>query len=230
MKITTITKRASHIGAGNWFGPRDIFPGFEIDQETGAVVVLVRECADWKRARGCTDVCRTELSADGATLLVRGSTRLKNYKHPKCSGVANFCFVLFEGDSGHIYTHRAMASKGWMTCRPSDAVERLVKLGVGISSLKGIVQQGDFVLRPARGSALPVEDFRHEYMGSGHHRFCEPVLRAYNGGRTHVLITTPVRLVHEAVDGIQHPDVEVPPGQYIVGTTSPGLAHANRRD
>jgi len=230
MKITNVTKRVEEIGAGNWFGPRDIFPGFHINQETGEVVVLVRECDDRKRARGCTDECICELSADGATLMVRGSTRLRNYRNPKCGGVASFCFVLFEGDSGHIYTHRAMASKGWMSCSPEQAVKRLVKLGLGISSLKGVVQQGDFCLRPANGTALDEGAFLHEYMGSGHHRFAEPVLRARRGSKTYILLREPVVLVHEAVDGIQHPDVEVPPGQYIIGTTSPGLAHSNWRD
>ena len=230
MKITKITKKTNEIGAGNWFGPRDIFPGFEIDQVTGDVMVLVRECDDRKRARGCTDECRCELSSDGSTLMVRGSTRLKNYKHPECGGVASFCYVIFEGDSGHIYTHRAVASKSWMACSAVEAVKRLAKLGLGISSLKGVIQQGDFCLRPANGASLPVGEFLHEYMGSGHHRFVEPVLKAHKGSKTHVLLREPVVLVHEAVDGIQHPDVLVPPGQYVVGTTSPGLRHGNMRD
>ncbi|MFW5700925.1 MAG: hypothetical protein ACOCWM_04470, partial [Cyclobacteriaceae bacterium] len=39
-----------------------------------------------------------------------------------------------------------------------------------------------------------------------------------------------VQLVHEAVDGIQHPTITVPPGQWIIGSTATQLYHSNYRD
>jgi hypothetical protein len=72
--------------------------------------------------------------------------------------------------------------------------------------------------------------FKHETMGAGHHKFAAPVLYADGAGGRQYRVTETVLLRHEAVDGIQHPDVLVEPGVYVVGTTASGLRHSNKRD
>jgi hypothetical protein len=139
-------------------------------------------------------------------------------------GRQKFCFFVFRGDSGHLYTHRAVANKGWLNCDPEKLLKRLRKLGIGAA--ENVYQQGDYLLKPANGNAWPDEYFRHERTGSGHHNFEFPVL--YHRGQYWLQEKT--TLVHNAIDGIQHPDIVVPPGKYIVGTTSPGLVHDNHRD
>ena len=225
MKITAVNTKTTEIkSAGNWWGPKDIFPAIEVDQATGTVTVEFFDVADSKRAWGKTHEHTEDLSADGTALFVRGMTGVKNVKHPECGGRQQFCYAIFEGDSGHIYVHRAVASKGWMAASPAEIRKRLRKLGIGADA--GVVQQGDFLLKPANGSSLPDEEFKHEYMGSGHHKFELPVLRS--GGQ--IWVQEPTNLVHHAVDGIQHPTVTVQPGKYIVGTTAPSLEHSNKRD
>jgi hypothetical protein len=117
-----------------------------------------------------------------------------------------------------------------MSCRPEEVLKRLRKLGIGADA--GVIQQGDYLLKPANGNALPVEDFKHEFCGSGHHRFSPPVLHAYGDATraTHILVNQDTVLAHHATDGIFHPAQNGPPGQYIIGTTSAGLRHASRRD
>jgi hypothetical protein len=67
-------------------------------------------------------------------------------------------------------------------------------------------------------------------MGAGHHKFEIPVLYATGKHGRQYKITEPVRLIHEAIDDIKHPDVIIPVGVYIVGTTSESLKHSNKRD
>lgn len=213
---------------GNWTTARDLFPELSVDQDTAEVSVR-RFDAEWdpKYGGGKTHECDVEISADGQAMFVRGMCGYRNERR-RVGGRQKFCYAIFRGDSGHIYIHRATASAGWMAAAPETITRRLRTLGIGAD--RGVIQQGDFLLKPANGRAFPDEEFRHEYMGSGHHTFELPVLRAYAAGVSQVLITTPTRLHHEPVDGIQHPEVIVPPGKYIIGTTSAGLAHDNRRD
>lgn len=222
-----IVTRSSEITVGNWAGPSHLFPAITVDQAHGVVRVTHHSVAD-KHAHGCTWEHAEIRSEDGQAVLVTGMCGLRNYKHPKCGGRQSFCFAIFRGDSGHIYTHRAPATKGWMTCPPDQITKRLRKLGIGAD--RGVVQQGDFLLKPSNGKALPAEEFKHEYMGSGHHKFEVPVLRTYARGKTYILLTEPVVIHHEAVDGIKHPAVTVPAGQYILGTTANSLTHPNARD
>jgi hypothetical protein len=156
-----------------------------------------------------------------------GLTGLRNDRR-RTGGRQRFCYFVFLGDSGHYYTHRAVASKGWLECPPEKLLARLRKLGIGAD--RGVVQQGDFLLKPANGNGYPADQFAHETMGAGHHKFAAPVLYADGEHGRQYLLREPVLLRHEAVDGIQHPDVMVPVGQYVVGTTSEGLRHSNRRD
>lgn len=226
--LTVVTRATEYSKQGKWWGPAELFPDISVDQATRVVTVVYHSAADPSRRYGKTWEHSETISSDGQAVLIRGMCGYKNLVHPQCGGRQQFCFAVFVGDSGHVYTHRAPATRGWMECRPEDITARLVKLGIG--AVRGVIQQGDYLLKPANGNALPEEEFKHEYMGSGHHRFEVPVLRAWSGRATHVLIREPVRLVHHAVDGIQHPDVVVPAGQYIIGTTASSLRHANGRD
>jgi hypothetical protein len=110
-----------------------------------------------------------------------------------------------------------------MEADPDTIRKRLRKLGIGADN---VIQQGDFLLKPANGRSYPDSDFAHERMGSGHHNFEMPVL--YHRGQYWIKEST--TLIHTAVDGIQHPDVIVPPGKYVVGTTANQLRHSNARD
>jgi hypothetical protein len=220
--------RTEELGSvGNWAGPRDLFPRIEVDQETATVTITYLSVANgrqWGRTHEHTEI----LSADGQALRISGFTGLKNDKHPRAGGRQHFCFFVFRGDSGHLYTHRAVASKGWLECPPEKLLKRLRKLGIGAA--ENVVQQGDFLLKPANGNACHDSDFAHETTGTGHHQFEMPVLYASGSTGRQYKITEPTRLIHTAVDGIKHPDVVVPPGVYVAGTTSNGLSHSNRRD
>ena len=214
---------------GNWTAARDCLPAITVDQATGVVTISKQETTGHqKRATVGTPTCGASISPDGQAMLVRGEVTVKNWKHWQASGSQSFCFAVFVGDSGHIYTHRAPASKGWMALQPEKVLPRLRKLGIG--SAKVAYQQGDFLLKHANGSAYPAEEFRHETMGAGHHKFVAPVLYADGARGRQYRVTEAVLLRHEAIDGIQHPDVVVEPGVYIVGTTATSLHHTNRRD
>jgi len=223
-KITVVIKNNSYGQLGNYAGPRELFPTIEVDQKTAIVSVTYWEISDSKRGQwGMTHEHEEEISEDGQVLRITGMTGLRNDR--RCTGGRQkFCFFVFRGDSGHLYTHRSVASKGWLECDPDKVLKRLRKLGIGAD--KGVVQQGDFLLKPANGNAHPDSDFAHERMGSGHHNFELPQL--YHNGQ--FKITENTILKHTATDDIQHPDVVVPPGVYIVGTTSNGLNHGNKRD
>lgn len=226
--ITVTTQDREHAGVGNWAGPRDLFPEINVDQDTACVRVVYWDLYDSKRGQyGTTHEHSETISEDGQVVRITGMCGLRNDRR-HTGGRQTFCFFVFRGDSGHLYTHRSVASKGWLECPPEKLLKRLRKLGIGAD--KGVVQQGDFLLKPANGSAYPESDFAHESMGAGHHQFAAPVLYADGSNGRQYLIREPILLQHHAVDGIQHPDIMVPVGQYIVGTTSEGLRHTNRRD
>lgn len=210
---------------GNWNTAKDWFPTIDVDQGRRHISVTTSDSTGHqKKASVETEWINTDRSADGTQVFVRGSVDVKNWQNGKCSGSQKFCYAVFVGDDGHVYTHRAMASAGWMNAAPDTIRKRLRKLGIGAVN---VVQQGDFLLKPANGNALPDSDFRHEYMGSGHHKFEIPVLR--NGSQ--IWIQEPTTIVHRATgDALRHPDVVVPPGKYIVGTTAQSLRHSNMRD
>jgi len=210
---------------GNWNVAKDWFPAIEVDQDTRNVTVTTYDSTGHqKKATVETAWIEIDESDDHQAMYIRGSVDCQNWKNYKCSGSQNFCFAVFVGDSGHIYTHRAPATKGWMNGNPNGILKRLRKLGIGAD--KDVIQQGDFLLKPANGNGYPDASFAHERMGAGHHNFEFPVL--YHRGQ--YKITEPTTLIHTAVDGIQHPDVIVPPGKYVVGTTANQLAHSNARD
>jgi len=224
MKITTTIKKESINPGGSWNTAKDHFPLISVDQSTGAVTITTYDTeGHQKKASVETVSCRIDISDDGESLFVRGSVDVKNWKNYKCSGEQAFCFAVFVGDSGHIYTHRAPATKGWMAAKPEEIKKRLRKLGIGAVN---VIQQGDFLLKPANGSGHPDELFAHERMGFGHHNFEGPTL--YHDGQ--FLLRGPLTLKHTAIDGIQHPDVIVPAGKWIVGTTASQLKHSNARD
>jgi hypothetical protein len=213
---------------GNWAGPKDLFPRIEVDQETAVVTITYLSICNKKRGQyGTTHEHVEELSADGQVLRITGMTGLRNDRR-RTGGRQKFCYFVFFGDTGHLYTHRATASKGWLTCQPDSLLKRLRKFGIGAD--KGVLQQGDYLLKPANGQAYPDAEFLHETMGSGHHKFETPVLYATGPRGRQYKITEPTRLLHEAVDGLQHPTIVVPVGTWIVGTTSNGLSHSNKRD
>jgi hypothetical protein len=210
--------------SGNWNVARDWFPTIEVYQDSKHISVTTFDSSGFQdKATVETEWINFDRSEDGSQVFVRGSVFVKNWINRKCSGSQKFCFAIFVGDSGHIYTHRAPATKGWMTCKPDLIRKRLRKLGIGAVN---VIQQGDFLLKPANGNAHDDSDFAHERMGSGHHNFEFPVL--YHRGQ--YWITEPTTLIHTAVDGIQHPDIVVPPGKWVIGTTANQLAHGNARD
>jgi len=210
---------------GNWHTAKDWFPTIEVDQETREVVITTfHTVGRQKKATVATKWCSLDISKDHQALYVRGKVSCYNWSNYKTPGLQNFCFAVFVGDSGHVYIHRAPASKGWMNASPDDILKRLRKLGIGAD--RGVIQQGDFLLKPANGQAHPDAAFVHERMGVGHHKFEIPVL--YHWGQ--FWVQEPTLLIHHAVDGIQHPDVTVPPGKWIVGTTASQLWHRNAAD
>jgi len=212
---------------GSWATAKDLFPKIEVEQRWKTKVEIKityfnisnYELGQWGETHEHEEVCNRE----NTVLRITGMCGLRNDCHGT-GGRQKFCFFVFLGDSGHWYIHRSVASKGWLECPPENLLKRLRKLGIGAD--KNVIQQGDFLLKPANGKALADENFKHEYMGSGHHRFELPVLRV--GGQ--IWVQEPTMLKHHAVDGIQHPDILVPVGKYIVGTTSMGLEHTNQRD
>ena len=228
-KEITIETRTREVNpSGNWNTAKTWFPTITVDQTTGSVVVEYFETSGYQDRATVNIEWHAELiSADGQAALLTGEISCRNWRNYKCSGSQKFVFGVFVGDSGHIYIHRAPATKGWLECKPENILKRLRKLGIGANN---VIQQGDFLLKPANGNAYAVEEFRHESMGAGHHKFLAPVLYADGPVGRQYRITEPITLRHEAVDGIQHPDVIVGEGIWIVGTTANGLTHSNRRD
>jgi hypothetical protein len=231
MKTLDYSERTSLVTPrGNWNTAGDWFPTIEINQETGLVSIEFFETSGRQdKASVSTEWSTFDLSDDCQAMYIRGEVSCKNWRTPKCSGSQKFCFAIFVGDSGHIYTHRAPATKGWMEGDPNKILHRLRKLGIGVEN--PAYQQGDFLLKDANGNGYDDAEFKHETMGAGHHKFVAPVLFADGPkGRQYLVKDEPVLLVHHATDGIQHPDVMVLPGKYIVGTTASQLAHSNKRD
>ncbi|MGD9162322.1 MAG: hypothetical protein PVG39_28190 [Desulfobacteraceae bacterium] len=171
----TINKMRSEFDAvGNWNTAKDFFPTIEIEQNgKDSIVTVTTQHSDGyqKKATGRTDTIEIRQNKECDAVLITGSASCKNWKNYKCSGEQKFCSCVFVGDSGHVYVHRAPATKGWMTCDPDKIRQRLRKLGIGAEN---VLQQGDFLLKPANGNSLPDEEFKHEYMGSGHHKMENP--------------------------------------------------------
>ncbi len=230
--METIIKNEIISPRGNWATAKDFFPLINVDQEKKVITITTYESEGrQKYASISTDALRVKMSLDKTQCLVKGLVNCKNWKHWECSKAQSFVFAIFVGDSGHIYIHRAPATKGWLELDPEKIRKRLIKLGIGATT--GIIQQGDFILKPANGNSLPIDQFLHEWSSSSHHKFSEPLLSEYIS-RVGRIIYIPegksVKLVHEAIDGIQHPTVTVPAGQWIIGTTASSLRHSNRRD
>lgn len=212
---------------GNWNTAKDWFPTITVDQWKRCVSITQHNSRGFQqKASVDTEWCVVDATLDA--LFVRGSVRVANWANYKCSGSQQFCFAVFVGDSGHVYVHRAPATSGWMDASPTDIKQRLRKLGIGAE--RGVVQQGDFLLKPANGVAYADEKFKHETTGAGHHRFEMPVLYATGSHGRQYKIDEPTLLQHRAGDNVKHPDVTITPGVYIVGTTANSLAHSNHRD
>lgn len=226
-KLRVIKKSETVTPSGNWNTAKDFFPTIEVNQTTGTVKVTSFDSVGLQK-KASVETEWIESKTSGNSTFIRGEVSCKNWQNYKCSGSQKFCYAIFEGDSGHIYVHRAPATKGWMNEKPENIRKRLRKLGIGVE--KVAVQQGDFLLKHANGDAPSDEEFKHETMGAGHHKFVAPVLYCDKAGKRFYLLKEPVLLVHEAVDGIQHPDQTVMTGKYVVGTTANSLGHSNKRD
>lgn len=225
--ITVAERRHRHDASGNWNTAKNFFPSLTVDQVRRHIVLEVAESPGYqKKATGGIDWMDVEISEDGDQMCVRGRASCRNWVNPKCSGEQCFCLCAFIGDANHIYIHRATASKGWMAVEASQIRRRLRKLGIGSAN---VIQQGDFLLKPANGNALHADDFQHETMGSGHHKFEVPVLFARSQWGRQVLIQEPTLLQHHGA-GVKHPDVLVAPGIYILGTTAMSLDVEGWRD
>jgi hypothetical protein len=228
MKKLRVLKKVETCEPGdNWTVAKDWFPEIDINQETGTIRVTSYETSGYQKKASITTEW-VKATTKGDATFVRGEVYCKNFARYKCTGSQQFCFAIFVGDSGHIYTHRAPATKGWMNEKPENIRKRLRKLGIGVE--KPAVQQGDFLLKKANGDAPGAEEFVHESMGAGHHKFTAPVLYCDKGGKRFYKLAESTMLYHHAVDGIRHPDVLVKPGVYIVGTTATSLPHSNYRD
>jgi len=227
IRVKTTTVEAEIYG--NWSVAKDFFPHIEVNQKTGYIKVECYENSGYQKKATVTLDSITVDTKENCTF-IRGEVTCKNWVNYKCSKAQKFCFAIFEGDSGHIYTHRAPATKGWMNAKPSEIKKRLRKLGIGVE--KVAVQQGDFLLKYASKETCPEDvEFKHETKGSGHHKFVSPILYAdKNGQRFYFVKDEPTLLAHKAIDGIQHPDQIVEPGKYVVGTTANSLKHSNLRD
>lgn len=212
--------------AGNWNTAKDWFPDIEVDQENRIATVTRYDSSGYQRnASISTEALRIDRSECGTQVFLRGSVSCRNWNHPKCSGEQGFCFALFVGDSEYVYIHRAKCSKGWMEAKPENIRKRLRILGIGANA--GVIQQGDFLLKPAR-RAYPDEVFLHESMGAGRHKFDRPVLYHTGQWGGQYWVTESTRLIHTA-DDIQHPTVVIPPGKWVVGTTANQLSHRSQR-
>jgi len=226
-QLRVLLKREYVTPVGNWNSAKDWFPVIDINQETGTVNVTWFETMGYqKKASILTE--RLDVETKGDSSFIRGEVKCSNWVHGKCSGAQQFCFAIFQGDSGHIYIHRAPATKGWMNAKPQEIKKRLRKLGIGVEDVA--YQQGDFLLKRVNGKAYPDEVFIHETMGAGHHKFDAPVLYSSMDGSRQYWIKENVTLTHHAVDGIQHPTLVIEPGKYVVGTTTNSLSHPNKRD
>lgn len=218
--------------SGNWNTAADWFPSISINQETWEVeITKFNTSGRQAKASISTNALNVKHSLCGTQVLVTGEVDCRNWKNYKTSGTQTFCYAIFVGDTNHIYVHRAPATKGWLNLDPNKIRQRLVKLGIG--AVKDVLQQGDFLLKPANGSSQPIESFKHEWNSASHHRFDQPVLSQYvtNVGRfIYIPEGCTVELHHYATDGIQHPTITVPAGQYIIGNTANGLNHSNQRD
>jgi hypothetical protein len=230
-RLKVIVKNGDIDSLGNYAGAKDIFPTIEVDQVSSTVTVTYFEVSNSKRGQwGKTHEHDERKSSDGQAVLITGMCGLRNDRR-RTGGRQSFCYGVFRGDSGHIYVHRAPATKRWMECLPGLLLARLRKVGCGATI--GVIQQGDFLLKPANGKAVDVDVFKHEWSGAGHHTFTEPVLSEYVDGVGRLVLVQEghdVKVVHKAVDGIQHPTMTVPAGQWIVGTTAASLRHSNKRD
>lgn len=226
ISFTTTHRTITH--SSNWTTAKDMFPDIDICQESGMVTITYYDF-EWndKYGGGKTHEHTEVLSNDGQALLITGLCGFANRRR-HVGGRQHFCFAVFVGDSEHIYVHRAPATKGWMECNPANITKRLRKLGIGADY--NVIQQGDFLLKPANGNAYPDEAFMHETMGAGHHNFEMPVFYATVDCGRQYKITEPTTLIHHATDGIQHPTIVVPTGIYIVGTTATSLRHTNYQD
>jgi len=227
-QLRVIKKSADAGGGGNWSTAKNFFPHVDVDQNTGTVRVTVYDNSGFqKKVSVETKWIKIDTKKDSS--FIRGEVEIGNWVNRKLSGCQKFCFAIFQGDSGHIYTHRAPATKGWMNAKPQEIRKRLRKLGVGVDEVA--YQQGDFLLKKANGGALPDDMFKHESMGAGHHKFDAPVLYSNDStGKRQYWVTERVILIHMATDGIQHPTLTIEPGKYIVGTTASSLRHDNLRD
>jgi len=177
MKTLTAIEKNDPIEVGNWANAKDLFPRIEIDQMIDEVTITYYHCDSGKYPnRRIGDTTWSKIDIEGDQMFVRGETSMQNYKRWQGTGSQKFCFAIFAGDSGHIYVHRAPASNGWMEAKPSEIRSRLRKLGIGAE--KDVIQQGDFLLKLANGNAYADDQFVHETMGAGHHKFEMPVLYA----------------------------------------------------
>lgn len=131
-KLRVIKKIETVDPSGNWnTTAKDFFPDFEINQETGAIKVTSYEATGYQK-KATIEIEWIKHVTKGNAVFVRGEVSCQNWKNRKCSGNQQFCFAIFEVDSGHIYTHRAPATKGWMSEKPENIRKRLRKLGIGV--------------------------------------------------------------------------------------------------
>ena len=127
-KITIVVREDRYESVGNWDGARALFPSIRVDQEKALVEITYWSVANSRRGQWGTTHEHTEaLSPDGQVLRITGMTGLRNDRRGT-GGRQKFCFFVFRGDSGHLYTHLAVASAGWLNTPPEKLLGRLRKI------------------------------------------------------------------------------------------------------
>ena len=231
-RIGITISKGDCIPYGNWTTAKDWFPLVELDQDFVRAKVTKYETNGYQKKASIELLSFTiDRSTDGKAAFIRGKVHCGNWMNRKASGEQAFCYAIFVGDSGALYLHRAAATKGWMEAVPETIYSRLRKLGCGTDNA---LQQGDFLLVPLKGARKISETrFLHEFQGSGNHRFADPVLSVIDStvGRVVMIPEGDMgHLFHTTTDGLQHPDCEIPPGQYRISTTSASLRVEGFRD
>ena len=130
-KITIVVREDRYESVGNWDSARALFPSIRVDQEKALVEITYWSVANSRRGQwGKTHEHTEALSPDGQVLRITGMTGLRNDR--RCTGGRQkFCLFVFRGDSGYLYTHRAVASAGWLNTPPEKLLGRLRKMGIG---------------------------------------------------------------------------------------------------
>jgi len=217
-----IKQRIADIEPGREYVTSDACPILEIDQTSRTVTVVHPMTTGYQSYASVTSEVAIELGLDGEGAMVVTDCTIRNWVDWRRSTSQIFVHFVFVGDSGHVYVHRPPATETWLRQSPegADIRKRLRRLG---GTTEGTIQQGDMLFVPAGRLLLPLEQYRHEVSTFGHHVPAVPVLQAYNGRHSLILILETTEIRHLPTTGAVHPPIVLPPGQWIVRHTARSL-------